>query len=91
MDLEKISLDILVNNGERVALTFLAEAKQSLEVLGRRPNVGRRRGQLGKSLRSWPVPPYIALYRPTDDGEEIIRVIHGRWRLTRSLVEGRNT
>jgi toxin ParE1/3/4 len=88
LDLEKITNDIVANNGKLVAQKFLTKTKSSFGLLAEYPFVGRKRSRLGLNLLSWPVPPYIVLYTPVDGGVKIVRVIYGRRRLTRKLVEG---
>ncbi len=39
--------------------------------------MGRARPELPSGLRSFPVGNYLILYRPTDYGVEIVRVVHG--------------
>ena len=42
------------------------------------PMLGRPRGDLAPSLRSVLVQPYAVLYRVTDAGVEVVRVLHTR-------------
>jgi toxin ParE1/3/4 len=86
-DLRKIASEIIANNGPRVAQKYLNETKSSFELLAEYPFVGRKRSRLGKGLFSWPIRPYIVLYKPADDGVQIVRVLHGSRRITRRLVE----
>jgi toxin ParE1/3/4 len=37
----------------------------------------RQREELSPRLRSFPVGSYIIFYRPTQDGVEIARILHG--------------
>ena len=46
------------------------------ELLGRSPLIGRARPELRADLRSFPHGAYLILYRPIDDGVEIVRVVH---------------
>ena len=39
--------------------------------------MGRPRGELAPRLRSFPVGPYVLFYRPTPNGIEVARVLHG--------------
>ena len=41
------------------------------------PELGRRRDELKKGLRSFPVKKYVASYFVTDDFVKIERVLHG--------------
>ncbi len=51
------------------------------------PEMGRRREELGKGLRSFPVGKYVIFYRPRADGIEIIRVLHGARDLPPLMAE----
>ena len=85
-DLEKIAEDIEAAAGVRVALKFVGSLRRSLETLANNPLVGRRRIGLGIGVRSWAVWPYVTFYRPNGPDAEIIRIIHGRRRITRRLL-----
>ncbi|MET0194457.1 MAG: type II toxin-antitoxin system RelE/ParE family toxin, partial [Hyphomicrobiaceae bacterium] len=39
-------------------------------------------------VRSWTLTPYVVFYRQLDSDVEIVRILHGRRKLTRSLVRG---
>ena len=39
--------------------------------------IGRNRKALRPDTRSFPVGHYVLFYRPTSDGIEVIRVLHG--------------
>src|SRR5262245_16388347 len=87
-DLEKITEDIEAAAGARVALKFVARLRRSLETLANNPLAGRRRANLGTEVRSWAVRPYVTFYRPNGPDAEIIRIVHGRRRITRRLLRG---
>ncbi|TGV95580.1 type II toxin-antitoxin system RelE/ParE family toxin, partial [Mesorhizobium sp. M2D.F.Ca.ET.145.01.1.1] len=46
------------------------------------PGMGIARPEVRPVLRTFPAGNYLILYRQTDDGAEIVRVIHGarRWQ-----------
>ena len=73
--LEKASLE--------VALRFLAAAQGTFTLLATQPNIGwhsRLRNSALKSLRVFRVKDFermLILYRPLQDGVEILRVVHG--------------
>jgi toxin ParE1/3/4 len=85
-DLEKMAEDITAAAGARVALDFIARLRKSLETLADQPAAGRRRTGLGAGVRSWAIWPYAAFYRPSGSVAEIIRIVHGRRRITRRLL-----
>ena len=85
-DLQKISDEIATAAGKRVALAFMERLRQSLEGLVQFPGMGRQRPAFGSGVRSWVVYPYVAFYRQAGLDVEIIRVVHGRRRITRRLL-----
>ncbi|MET0652282.1 MAG: type II toxin-antitoxin system RelE/ParE family toxin [Hyphomicrobiaceae bacterium] len=87
-DLTKISDDITAAAGERVALSFVGRLRRSIERLTEFPRMGRRRPGFGPGVRSWTLTPYVVFYRQLDSDVEIVRILHGRRKLTRSLVRG---
>jgi toxin ParE1/3/4 len=87
-DLQKISDDITAAAGERVALGFIGRLRRSLEGLPDFPRMGRLRAGFGPGVRSWALSPYVAFYRQSGPDVEIIRIVHGRRKITRSLLRG---
>ena len=51
-------------------------------MLAENPLLGRGRPEFGRDIRSFPAGNCAIFYRPTDDGVEIIRVIHGARDIT---------
>ena len=75
----------LLDIWEYVAADDIEQADRLLDAietqsqkLARFPRLGRARDELLPSLRSFPVGNYVLFYRPSKDGIEIIRVLHGR-------------
>lgn len=75
----------LLDIWEYVAADDIEQADRLLDAIGaqcqrlaRFPRLGRARDELLPSLRSFPVGNYVVFYRPSKDGIEIIRVLHGR-------------
>jgi toxin ParE1/3/4 len=46
------------------------------QVLSEHKHAGRRRKELGRSLRSFPAGDYVIFYRPLKDGIEVVRILH---------------
>jgi toxin ParE1/3/4 len=88
-DLQKIVDDIASAAGGGVAQSFMTRMRHSIEHLADYPQLGRRRPYFGQDVRSWAFPPYVAFYRQIAFDVEIIRVVHGRRRITRSLLRER--
>lgn len=55
----------------------------ALEMLSDHPRAGPLRPELRPRLRSYPVGSYIIFYRPTRNGIELVRVLHGARDLRR--------
>jgi toxin ParE1/3/4 len=60
---------------------LLRRIDEQLALYAQHPGMGRARPELGARLRSFVVGNYVVFYRPTDDGIELIRVLHGARRL----------
>ena len=63
---------------------FLVAAEESFEFLAKMPLIGSPREFRSSRLRNirvWPIKgfeDYLIFYRPTDDGIEVLRVLHGK-------------
>jgi toxin ParE1/3/4 len=62
---------------------FLDLIEETCIVISGYPNMGERRDELLKELRSFPVGNYLIFYIHLNDGIDIIRVLHGArdWKL----------
>jgi|SRR5882724_974048 len=56
---------------------IIREIKARFKTLHKFPELGRRRDELKKGLRSFPVKKYVVFYFVTDDFVKIDRVLHG--------------
>ncbi len=87
-DSTEIIRDLTAKAGELVADRYEAE----LDVLYRRlatfPESGSPRPKLGRFIRIGLVSPYAVIYRhvPDDDLVAVIRILHGRRRITRHTL-----
>lgn len=75
-DLLQIWVRIAEDNFD-AADRFVDEVNERLEDIAEMPGMGRARDELAPGLRSFPVGNYILLYRETDTGLELARVVHG--------------
>ncbi len=72
---------------------FLRAAEAAFEQLAKRPEMGARRDYHKPDLtglRMWPIggfEKYLVFYRPTDQGIDVIRVLHGARDLKRLFEE----
>lgn len=76
MDLEEIWLYIAQDNPD-AADRFIRAIISRFPKLAMTPELGRRREELSPRLRSFPLNNYVIFYRPTENGIEIARVLHG--------------
>ncbi len=78
-----------VDDAER----FLKAAETAFEQLAKRPAMGARRDYHKPALaglRMWPISgfeKYLAFYRPTEQGIDVIRILHGARDLKRLFEE----
>jgi toxin ParE1/3/4 len=75
-DLQEIN-DYLFAKNPDTANNFLDIMAKKFEILSNFPNMGRRRDELSRFLRSFPVDDYLIFYRQIEDGIEITRVVSG--------------
>jgi len=79
-DIEAIALYI-ANDSPSAALRWYDEIHRRCRRIGEMPGMGVARPDVRPDLRTFAMGSYLILYRRTDDGAEIVRVIHGarRW------------
>jgi toxin ParE1/3/4 len=75
-DLQDIQ-DHIAEHSLAAARRWIRTLEIQCQKLGDMPGMGRRRDEFSPGLRSFPVSAYIIFYRATDDGIQILRVIHG--------------
>ncbi|HVM48598.1 MAG TPA: type II toxin-antitoxin system RelE/ParE family toxin [Candidatus Acidoferrum sp.] len=75
-DLQEIWLFIAQDNQDS-ADRYIRLIVSRFPKLASMPQMGRERRDLAARLRSFPVGSYVIFYRPTEDGIEVVRVIHG--------------
>ncbi|MFB2768065.1 type II toxin-antitoxin system RelE/ParE family toxin [Pelatocladus sp. BLCC-F211] len=74
-DLEDI-WTYLSQQDQLVADQQIAQILNRFPMLAQFPDMGRKRDDLLKELRSFPVQPYVVFYTKISDGIEIVRVLH---------------
>ena len=60
---------------------FIDRIVSKLQMLAELPRLGIARAEFGDELRSFPVGDYLIFYRPTLNGIQIVRILHGAQRL----------
>lgn len=73
----------IAQDSQQNADRFLDLIGETCIVISGYPNMGERRDELYKGLRSFPVGNYLIFYINLDDGVDIVRVLHGSrdWKL----------
>ncbi|HEX6984778.1 MAG TPA: type II toxin-antitoxin system RelE/ParE family toxin [Planctomycetaceae bacterium] len=77
-----------VAKNRRAAHRLAEEFDRKCEVYARQPGMGDLREDLGENLRSFTFRRwYVAVYRPLDDGVDVLRVFDGRSDYGRFFAE----
>jgi plasmid stabilization system protein ParE len=82
--------DLHAKAGLPVAIKFRSLFGELYDRLADHPASGPRRPALGPAIRIGIVAPYVVLYEPSasDDTVTILRIVHGRREISRSLLSG---
>jgi toxin ParE1/3/4 len=70
-------LDYIGETDSANALDFVTRIQLTCDRIAQMPGMGRKRDDLSKGLRSFPVEKYVIFYRRVKDDIEIVRVLHG--------------
>jgi len=76
-DVLDIARHVASETGVERALKVVDRLEAVCHWLATRPAVGRPREELEPGLRSFPLWPYVIIYRPRRVGIDVIRVLHG--------------
>ena len=87
-DTAQILDEIIREAGYRAADKFNARVEDLYDRLGSHPDSCQARPKLGANIRVGVVHPYLVIYRHAEgaDTASIIRIIHGRRKITRRLL-----
>ena len=87
-DTDGILADLAREAGERTAVKYDRLFDGLYERLADHPAIGAPRSALGQNIRIGIVTPYIVIYRHTkdDDTVTVLRIVHGRRRITGKLL-----
>jgi toxin ParE1/3/4 len=88
LDLFDITIHLSNAAGIVVAEMYSARFKSHLARLAEFPAIGTPRSRLGKNVRMLVEHPYLLLYSFDGAAVRVLRVLHGRRRMTRKLVQG---
>ena len=81
-DLAHIADDLAVRAGVAVAERFERRFNDAFDLFERHPDLGSPRPEFGPKTRLWAVPPYVIFYDRSGSGVVILRVLHGRRKIT---------
>lgn len=69
--------DHIATDNPRAAATFVDRVEEACRRIADFPEMGTLREDLAPSLRAFAVGNYVVLYRPADQGIDVLRVVHG--------------
>lgn len=69
--------DFISSDSMQAADRVLDRLIDCFQMLAQFPGAGRRRPEWGAGVRSYPLFNLLIVYRATDSGIEVIRVVHG--------------
>jgi toxin ParE1/3/4 len=73
----KMIHDYIAAENAVAAAALVTRLKDLAVLLADAPGIGRARPELLANLRSFPLGSYLLCYRPSDNGIEVVRVLHG--------------
>ena len=73
----------------QAALRFLDSLEARMDLLAGSPGMGRLRADLGAGLRAFPVESTLIIYRQTENGIEVVRVLHAARDIETLFQDGR--
>ncbi len=68
----------IASDNRAAAWSTIELLEQKTTTLAAAPGLGRAREELQSNLRSLAVGNYVIFYRPSPDGIEVVRVLHGK-------------
>lgn len=89
-DIAELLADIAREAGYRAAERYNFRIESLYDRLSEHPDSCEARPKLGAHVRVGVIVPYLVIYRHAagDDTVSIIRVVHGRRKITRKLLQG---
>src|SRR5262245_25679340 len=73
--------------GARLAQSYIDRIDTLFDMLSEFPGLGAPRPELGPSVRSTGIWPYVILYQASDDSLHILRIVHGRRNITSEILK----
>ena len=72
--------------GPKVARDYRERIRALYQLLSEHPDSGARRPAVGGNVRHCVVAPYILLYRHERGAVYVLRIVHGRRRITGAML-----
>ena len=69
--------DYIAGDSATAAARFTGFLIEKCKLLAGNQDLGERREDLAPSVRCFSARGYVFLYRPIDDGIEVVRIVHG--------------
>jgi len=85
-DIESIIEHLTREAGPNVAAKYRRELLRIFALLRDQPGLGARRPKLGRGVRLTIIAPYLVFYRHDDRTATILRVLHGRRKISAALL-----
>jgi toxin ParE1/3/4 len=83
-DLEDV-WEYVAQDNPGAARKVIKEITGKFKLLRDHPQIGREENTLLDTLRSFPISSYIVLYKPFENGVEILRILHAARDIERIL------
>jgi toxin ParE1/3/4 len=68
--------DYIADGSFEAADRWVDQLDAKFQLLATQPMMGRARDELEQGLRSFPFGRYVIFYMPSDDGIDVVRVLH---------------
>jgi len=85
-DLAKLYDYLEERAGPRLAQSYIDRLDALFDLLADFPGIGAPRPELGPTIRSTGLWPYVVLYQVRDTSVHILRVVHGRRNITAEIL-----
>ena len=87
-DLRNIARHTRETWGPEQARLYREEIELGIRKLALAPGVGRVRGDVAPSVRSFPIARHVAFYREGEDGITVLRLLHPSMDVSRAFRDG---
>ena len=69
--------DYIGRDSPSAAGSFVQMIEERCNTLAENPSLGPSRPEVGRDIRSFPAGNYVIFYCPTEEGIDVVRVVHG--------------